>query len=112
MERHVSGIENIMKYIGLLKGSPKEPTKQTKLDGTRAGVRAQRGGFFTSYVEAGEEVKNEQKIGEISNAFGEVIQSIIAPMTGIITIINFPSAKNVGDPLFDIAGISEKQGAN
>ncbi len=112
VERHVSGMENIMKYIGLLEGSPKEPTKQTKLDASRSGVRAQRGGFFTSYVEAGEEVKKGQKIGEITNAFGEEMQSIIAPMTGIITIINFPSAKNVGDPLFDIAGISEKQGAN
>lgn len=106
VERHVTGVENIMKYIGLLEGAPKEPTKQTKLDGTRSGIRAQRGGFFTSYVEAGEEVSKGQKIGEITNAFGEEVQSITATMTGIITIINFPSAKNVGDPLFDIAGIS------
>lgn len=105
-DRHVFGVRNVMRYLGMLEGDPVEPTDQKMLDGTRAGLRAGRGGFFTSFVEAGDEVSEGQALGELTNAFGEVLEEYTAPMAGVLTIINFPAPKNVGDPLFDISGIA------
>ena len=104
-DRHVFGVRNIMRYLGMLEGDPVEPTNQRRMDGTKAGIRAKRGGFFTSFVDAGDEVSKGQALGELTNAFGEVLEKYTAPIPGVITIINFPAPKNVGDPIFDVSGI-------
>jgi predicted deacylase len=105
VDRHFRGVRNIMRYLGMLEGTPEEPTNQRTMDGRRAGLRAKRGGLFMSFVEAGEVVAEGQVIGEITNAFGEVVEELRSPIGGVVTIINFPAAKNVGDPIFDISGI-------
>jgi hypothetical protein len=108
VNRHVNGVKNIMRYLDMITGQQEEPENQLKMDGTRAGIRVERGGFFTSLVEPGEVVEEGQLIGEITDPFGTVVQEIKAIISGVITIINFPAAKNVGDPVFDIAGLEER----
>ena len=51
---------------------------------------ATKTGLFYCYVKAGEEVDNNQLLGEIKNLEGETLQEIKSPMSGIIeiTVIN------------------------
>ncbi len=101
--RHVDAIVNVMKYLKMLGGEPREPENQIQLTGKTMGVRAKRGRFFTYLVSAGDVVEEGQLIGQISDPFGDVVEEIEAPMRGAVNIINFLSAKNTGDPLFSIA---------
>jgi hypothetical protein len=52
-------------------------------------------------------VKKDQKIGEITDLFGNVLEEIKSPIDGVVTIINFLSAKHTGDPLFSIKGLND-----
>lgn len=102
VDRHVNGVKNIMKYLGMLEGKPIERKNQRHMGTKSEGIRAKRGGFFTYLVNAGDIVKENQLIGLITNPFGEVLEEINSPISGVITIINFLAAKNTGDPLFSI----------
>jgi predicted deacylase len=102
LQRHVSAIRNVMKYLAMMEGRPEEPSKQTKLGSKSIGVRAKRGGFFESQVKPGDIVSAGQVIGRIYSVFGETLEEVKAPMSGLILIVNFRAPKCVGDPLFSI----------
>jgi uncharacterized protein len=104
--RHVDAVLNVMKYLEMIDGEPREPENQIRLTGKSVGVRARRGGFFTYLVGAGDVVEEGQLIGEISDPFGVVTEEVKAPMRGAVNIISFLSAKNTGDPLFSIAELT------
>jgi predicted deacylase len=101
--RHVNGVKNIMRYLGMLEGKPIEPKKQRKIGQLSAGIRSKHGGFFVSLVEPGDIVDKDQLIGIVTNAFGETIDEVKSPLKGVVNIINFLAAKNTGDPLFSVA---------
>jgi len=103
VDRHVNGVRNIMKYLGMLEGKPIERTDQQRMGNKSAGIRAKRGGFFTHLVNAGDIVKENELIGTITNPFGEVLEKIFSPISGVVIIIGFLPPKNTGDPLFSIA---------
>jgi predicted deacylase len=104
VKKHFNAIQNIMKYLGMIEGKPIEPEKQIKIK-RGPGVRAKHGGFFESLVSPGDIVSEGQKIGKIYNVFGDTIEEIKSPTKGMITIINFRSAKSVGERLFSISEI-------
>lgn len=106
IDRHVNGVRNIMRYLGMLEGKPIERKDQQRMGNKSAGIRAKRGGFFTYLVNAGDIVQEKQLIGTITNPFGDVLEEIISPITGVVIIINFLAAKNTGDPLFSISELS------
>lgn len=105
--KHVNAIRNVMKYLGMIEGKPIEPTKQIKIR-RGPGVRAKHGGFFESLVEPGDIVSEGQTIGIIYNVFGETIEEIKSPTRGVIMIINFRSAKSVGERLFSISEMADE----
>jgi hypothetical protein len=107
IQQHVDGVLNISKYLGLIDEKPVEPKNQIKMGGPSEGIRATRGGFFTYFVGPGTIVKKDQKIGEITDLFGNVLEEIKSPIDGVVTIINFLSAKHTGDPLFSIKGLND-----
>jgi len=102
VEQHVNAVRNNMKYLGMIAGKPVEPRDQVQF-GKWVGVKAKHGGFFQSLVEAGETVSEGQIIGKIYSPFGEAIEDIKAPQSGVVLIINFRAAKSTGDPLISIA---------
>ena len=104
---HVEGAKNIMRYLGIIEEPPVEPKNQRKMGDTGAGIRAEHGGFFTYLVEPGDIVKRDQLIGLITDPFGNTKQKVNSPIDGVITIINFLSAKHTGDPLFSIRSLQD-----
>ncbi len=103
-KKHVDAILNVMKYLEMIDGTPVEPSEQITM-GSGTGVRASRGGFFESLVEAGDIVSEGDTIGFIYTVFGDILEEIIAPVSGVILIVNFRSAKYTGERLFSISQI-------
>jgi hypothetical protein len=102
IERHRDAVMNIGKYLQVLVGKPVEPGDQKEFTGSSIGIRATRGGFFTSLVGPGEFISEGQILGTISDAFGTIIEEIISPINGVVQIIHFPAAKHTGDPLYSL----------
>jgi predicted deacylase len=90
-----------MKYLRMIDGRPTESSHQVKVARGPA-IRTRHGGFFESLVNPGEIVQEGQIIGNIYNAFGEIVEEIKAPINGIIRIVNFYAPKSVGEPVFDM----------
>ena len=104
VSRHVDAVKNIMKYLGMVEGKPEELKEQVSIGGG-TGVRAKRGGFFESFVEPGEVVKEGQTLGKIYDVFGETLEVVKSPRDGLVLIVNFRAAKCVGDGLYSISEI-------
>jgi len=102
--KHVNAILNVMRYLEMIDGDLVEPSNQVTI-GSGTGVRASHGGFFESLVEAGDIVSKGQKIGYIYTVFGEIAEEIIAPTAGVILIVNYRSAKCIGERLFSISEV-------
>jgi predicted deacylase len=100
--QHVDGVHNISRYLGLIDEKPVEPKEQRRMGGPSVGVRASRGGFFRYSVGPGDIVAMGQQIGEITDLFGQCLEEIKSPINGVVTIINFLSAKHTRDPLFSL----------
>ena len=54
-------------------------------------------------VEVGESVAAGQRLGEVQDPFGRTLQSVDAPIGGLILFIVSSLAMNEGDPLLAIA---------
>ena len=99
------GVLNVMRHLGMLNGEhvvingqpgaidgqgQKILTGQVSVDFTKRGM-------YYSTVKAGDKVTEGQKVGELKNLEGEVIEIIYAPATGIVTMLIPNPVKLEGD---------------
>lgn len=89
INQHLHGIANIMKGIGMLPGKPEVRTKEQHVLKETWVLSTTRGGLFYPFLQPGTAIKKGQKIGEIKNLRGEVVEELLAPATGYIRIL-FP----------------------
>lgn len=113
VEIHMTGIENVMKYLGMLKGTPK-PTKvkqRTEIPPVHY-VSAKHGGLFYPKIEKwrplGANVVKGELLGEIKSLKGEVLEEIRAPIDGSFHLIFHYPAVRVGDRLMSFRRIREE----
>ncbi len=78
---HHDGIVNVMKYFGMLKGTP--TMRKLKINPEQERLYAEHGGIWRQKVEAGERVKKGEVLGEVVNLFGETLQTAKAPFDGV-----------------------------
>ena len=83
-----NGILNVMKELKMIDGEVKT-NNPIEINSLTLPI-ATKTGLFYCYVKAGEEVDNNQLLGEIKNLEGETLEEIKSPMSGIIeiTVIN------------------------
>jgi len=95
---HISGIQNILKYLEMIDGKATiyDPIVFTEVPR----VVVNRGGVFQPLVNPGDQVKQGQKIGVNKNIFGEVIEELTAPTDAIIKIIFSKRVKVSGETAF------------
>jgi predicted deacylase len=85
---HYDGIMNVLKLLGMISGMP-NLKKQTKLYSPVL-VSNKSAGLFNPLVSIGERVKEGQQIGEIMNLQGDIIETILSPIEGLVVDrINF-----------------------
>ena len=95
----VKGVNNVMKHLGMIQGSPDIPKKAKVYRPYH--IYSRRGGFFISDVRAGDMVKKDQTIGVIKNLYGDVLEEIVVPDPGVIHMVTSPAIYE-GDALFEI----------
>jgi uncharacterized protein len=102
VQTHLTGVLNVMRYLGMIDGdSPPgadgDPPRIAARD--RIVVRATRSGLLRLRVRIGDEIIAGQELADIRNVFGEVVEVICAPSSGIAGLIWTHKVVNTGDPV-------------
>ncbi len=83
LESLLYGIDNILKHLKMIPGEPAKKNKQIFIDRLVA-FRAQNGGMFRLIAKMCGHVKKGDVIGEVTNLFNEVVETIRATEEGVI----------------------------
>jgi uncharacterized protein len=97
---HYEGIINVLKHFGVIEGAPSRVEPIISKGGVR--FLAEEGGIWRPNVVAGQEVKAGDKLGEITNLFGEVQQNIEAPKDGLVGMMRCFYSVNCGELLVSL----------
>jgi predicted deacylase len=95
VDAHVSGILNVMRYLGLVDGEPTRPGEYKEVEGTT--VLAACGGFFRAEVVPGQMVKAKEVLATIVDHFGHRLEVITAPRDGVVLWTRWRSTIFPGD---------------
>ena len=102
--RNVKGVLNVMKLFKMIEGKPEMDIEAVWIDKYEV-VYSDVDGLFFPLTEMGYYVKKGEKVGYLTDYFGNVIQELRAPFAGIMLyIINTPPA-NKGEPLFEVGSV-------
>jgi uncharacterized protein len=89
-------IRNVLRYFGNLSGEA-VPTADPSWFSTYDSVNSPATGIFIRCVEAGEDVKNGQKVGTVLDYFGNSVADVTAHSTGrILYITSSPAVEKDG----------------
>ena len=102
----VAGILNVMRSIGMLKEPPAPPEAPAIIAQTSHWVRAPISGIFITCKKLGEWVQKGDKLGFITNPFGDYEYAILAPMDGLIIGNSILPLANEGDGVYHLAAIA------
>lgn len=95
---HVDGIQNVMRYLGMIEGAPR--IRET---GTRGIVqfvtRATRAGLVRVKVRIGDVVAEGEEVAEICNLLGETVEIVRAPRAGTAGLIWSHKVVTTGAPI-------------
>jgi predicted deacylase len=78
----VDGVRNALRRLGMLPGDP-EPRPMRVL-GEFAFVHGVRAGWWQTAVRTGQEVAEGDPLGRIHDLYGDVLEEIAAPTTGVV----------------------------
>jgi uncharacterized protein len=95
---HLRGVENILRYLGMVEGRPKIPGPQASATG-RAITRATRSGLLRLQVAVGSEIAAGQAAAEICNVFGEVVETVRVSRAGTAGLVWAHKVVSSGDPV-------------
>lgn len=99
VQTHVDGVHNIMRHLGMLDGAAPPDGAPRIAARDRIVVRAARSGLLRLLVRIGDEIVAGQEVAEIRNVFGEIVEVMRAPGSGIAGLIWTHKVVNTGDPV-------------
>jgi hypothetical protein len=106
-ERHVKfhydGIQNLLKLLGIIDGEPKK--FDAKVNPEEYHAVAERGGIWHSKVEIGQEVQEGQELGNMTDLFGNILETYKAPEKGWVRFLRVWYSVNAGEPLVSVSHI-------
>lgn len=98
VQTYLTGVWNVLKYLGVLSGLVEDLGPVTKLP-RLAGVDAGQTGCWYPSVKVGQIVKKGEKLGEIRDFFAQHLGEYTAPQDGIVLFVVSSLAINEGDPI-------------
>lgn len=90
-------VNNILKYLGIIEGTPELPDEYRLVRGTPHYSR--HGGFWFPNVKMRDELKKGDIIGTLRDVFGEVVEEAKATHDGIVCSIRHYPETNPGNEL-------------
>lgn len=104
------GINNVLKELGMMSGTPETPANQSVIRQTKW-VRAERGGFMSMHVAPGDSVVKGQAIASNSNLLAEESNRLDAPFSGIVIGMTTLPAVQPGEPVIHIGRLANPKSA-
>jgi predicted deacylase len=83
IRKGVTGVENLLKYYGLIGGKPNIPDRQTVVDGFLS-LLSNRGGIVEYRAQLYDVLEKGDPIADITDPFGEVLETLVAPEESIM----------------------------
>ncbi len=98
---HTTGVRNVLRAFKLLDGEPELSNQGRQKVVTDNWVASTtRGGVFHPRFKPGDRIREGDVLAEIKNVFGEVVEEIRAPKTGLIRIQHRRRVVTTGSPVF------------
>lgn len=82
IQKGITGVENVLKYYGVIPGEPFIPKKQVVVDGFLT-VLANRGGFIEFHAQHYDHLQKGDPVADITDPFGNVLETLHAPEESI-----------------------------
>lgn len=105
--RNIHGVLSVMKLFHMIEGEPDSITDPIWIDHYEV-IYSDNDGLFYPLTEMGYYVKENEKVGYITDYHGKVIQEYRAPFSGIMLYIIKTPPANKGEPLFEVGKVREK----
>ena len=97
---HYDGVMNMLKYFGVLPGEPVLADAEISPKGYR--YKAENAGIWHGFHELGSRVKKGEPVGEVTDLFGNVLESYIAPEDAKVTFLRTFYSVNQGEGLIGL----------
>lgn len=97
------GVHRVMAHLGMTK-QVFAPDRSVIMLEHWAWLCAENNGVFYPKIAVGEQVTVGQDLGRVADVFGHTLQSLEAPISGVVLFLVTSLAMNSGDPLLAIAG--------
>jgi uncharacterized protein len=105
--RAEAGLINLMREMGMLAGAVAPRSPKIFVGNKQAAARASKPGFAHWSVALGDDVKQGQEIGTISDGFGRIVERVVAPVAGRISMLPTDPRRDRGDTMARIIYFSD-----
>jgi predicted deacylase len=84
------GTRSALRHLGSLPGEPQKPRSRDV--GDFVWLRCQKAGFWAAAVSTGDEVEEGALLGEVRDLYGDVIEEVRAPSSGVLLFLTTSAA--------------------
>jgi len=97
VQRHVDGVLNIWRSLGIVTDQPAQPNQPKTVIARNEWLRSTDEGIFLCHVKPGDMVEEGQVLGELTDLIGNHLQTITSPGQGVIIFtVTSPAIKREG----------------
>jgi len=101
---HAAGFRRVLRTAGLIDDAPATPGHRTEVLPTMNWMRATTTGYWHPAFAVGDRVSAGAVVGEVQDAFGNVLERPEAPIDGVVMFLVSTLAMNTDDPLLALGG--------
>jgi predicted deacylase len=105
--RAEAGITNLMREMGMLAGAVAPRSPKIFVGNKQAAALASKPGFAHWSVALGDDVREGQEIGTISDGFGRIVERVVASVAGRISMLPTDPRRDRGDTMARIIHMSD-----
>jgi predicted deacylase len=105
VEMEIRGINNCMRYLGMLEGAVQDDIPHTNCYGMYI-MKSSYGGMFFPDVTVGDQITEGDRIGEMQDIRGRTIATFTSPLTGVVLMMYTTPVRSSGETIL-ILGKSE-----
>lgn len=101
IEEGVEGTLRLMKHLNMIDNAP-APRKENKVIWSSSWIRAKSAGLFQPTIQCGDLVEKDQRVGTITDPFGEFKEVVKSSTMGYVVGLNNNPVVNAGDALLHL----------